>query len=401
MTTRDAEQPGEAPDGSAPDVPPAPGPGERDVQAGAAQLVATLPKVLLHDHLDGGLRPATVVELADEVGHPLPATDPAELGAWFVRAAGAGSLDRYLETFAHTVAVMQTAPALRRVAAEAIEDLAADGVVLAEVRFAPELHTTAGLTMAQVVDAVLEGFAEGVHRAAAAGRTIRAGAIVSAMRQAGSSREVAELALATRDRGVVGFDIAGPEAAFPPALHAEAFALVREALFPVTVHAGEDGALESIAQAVQVAGALRLGHGVRIVDDLHDDLGGPDGDLGSVRLGPLAHWVRDRRIALETCPSSNIQTGAARDVATHPVTRLLRLGFAVTVNTDNRLQSGTTLGREMSLLVSQAGWTLEDLRRVTTTAAHHAFVHQDERTALIDEIITPGFARVGGGRQRA
>jgi len=398
MTTRDAEQPGESPDGSAPDVPPAPGPGERDVLADAAQLVAALPKVLLHDHLDGGLRPGTIVELADEVGHPLPTTDPTELGAWFVRAAGAGSLDRYLETFAHTVAVMQTAPALRRVAAEAIEDLAADGVVLAEVRFAPELHTTRGLTMAQVVDAVLEGFAEGVHRAAAAGRTIRAGAIVSAMRQAGSSREVAELALATRDRGVVGFDIAGPEAAFPPALHAEAFALLRDGLFPVTVHAGEDGALESIAEAVRVAGALRLGHGVRIVDDLVD---GPVGDLGGVRLGRLAHWVRDRRIALETCPSSNIQTGAARDVATHPVTRLLRLGFAVTVNTDNRLQSGTTLGREMSLLVSQAGWTLEDLRRVTTTAAHHAFVHQDERTALIDEIITPGFARAGGGRQRA
>jgi len=398
MTTRDAEQPGESPDGSAPDVPPAPGPGERDVLADAAQVVAALPKVLLHDHLDGGLRPGTIVELADEVGHPLPTTDPAELGAWFVRAAGAGSLDRYLETFAHTVAVMQTAPALRRVAAEAIEDLAADGVVLAEVRFAPELHTTRGLTMAQVVDAVLEGFAEGVHRAAAAGRTIRAGAIVSAMRQAGSSREVAELALATRDRGVVGFDIAGPEAAFPPALHAEAFALLRDGLFPVTVHAGEDGALESIAEAVRVAGALRLGHGVRIVDDLVD---GPVGDLGGVRLGRLAHWVRDRRIALETCPSSNIQTGAARDVATHPVTRLLRLGFAVTVNTDNRLQSGTTLGREMSLLVSQAGWTLEDLRRVTTTAAHHAFVHQDERTALIDEIITPGFARAGGGRQRA
>jgi adenosine deaminase len=356
-----------------------------------------LPKVLLHDHLDGGLRPGTIVELADEVGHPLPTTDPTALGAWFVQAAGAGSLDRYLETFAHTVAVMQTAPALRRVAAEAIEDLAADGVVLAEVRFAPELHTTRGLTMAQVVDAVLEGFDEGVHRAAAAGRTIRAGAILSAMRQAGSSRAVAELALATRDRGVVGFDIAGPEAAFPPALHAEAFALVRDGLFPATVHAGEDGGLGSIAQAVQVGGALRLGHGVRIVDDLLDD---PDA-LGGARLGPLAHWVRDRRIALETCPSSNIQTGAARDVATHPVTRLLRLGFAVTVNTDNRLQSGTTLGREMSLLVSQAGWTLEDLRRVTTTAAHHAFVHEDERTALIDEIITAGFARVGGGRQRA
>ena len=387
--------PDDAPDGSFP-VPPSPFAGGRDgspvtgTPAPLADLVATLPKVLLHDHLDGGLRPATVVELAAEVGHELPTTDPVELGAWFVRAAGSGSLERYLETFAHTVAVLQTAEALRRVAREAVLDLATDGVVYAEERFAPEQHQGRGLSLEQVLEAVLQGFADGEQEAAAQGRPIRVRTLLSAMRQADRSDEVAALALAYRDRGVVGFDIAGPEAGFPPVRLASAFDALHRDLLPVTVHAGEAAGLESIAQAVQV-GACRLGHGVRIADDV-----APDG-----RLGALAHWVRDRRIALEVCPSSNVQTGAAASVADHPVTRLLRLGFAVTVSTDNRLQSGTTLGRELRQLVEQAGWTLDDLRTVTLTAAHQAFVHEDERTALINEVITPGFARAGGGRHRA
>ena len=387
--------PDDAPDGSL-DVPPAPVGSGRDgaqptaVQPTATELVATLPKVLLHDHLDGGLRPATVVELAGEVGHRLPTTDPEELGDWFVRAAGSGSLERYLETFAHTVGVLQTAAGLRRVAREAVLDLADDGVVYAEERFAPEQHQARGLSLEQVLDAVLAGFEDGETAAAAAGRTIRVRTLVSAMRQADRANEVAGLALAYRDRGVVGFDIAGPEAGFPPSRLASAFGTLRSGLLPVTVHAGEAAGLESIAEAVAM-GACRLGHGARIVDDVRDH----------ERLGPLAHWVRDRRIALELCPSSNVQTGAAASVAEHPVTRLLRLGFAVTVSTDNRLQSGTTLGRELRQLVEQAGWTLDDLRQVTLTAAHHAFVHEDERTRLIDEVITPGYARAGGGRHRA
>lgn len=363
----------------------------------AAQLVALvpgLPKVLLHDHLDGGLRPATIVELAAQIGHELPTTDPEALGRWFVESADSGSLERYLETFEHTVAVMQTADALRRVAREAVLDLAADGVVYVESRYAPEQHLRAGLTLDEVVDAVQAGFAEGVAEAAAQGRTIRVGTLLSAMRQADRAQEVAAVALAHREDGVVGFDIAGPEEGFPPSRHAAAFQALADAHLPTTVHAGEGSGLASIGEALHVAQACRIGHGARLVDDVTTD------DLGD-RLGPLAHWVRDRRVPLELCPSSNLQTGAAASIADHPVTRLKRLGFKVTVNTDNRLQSGTTLSRELTLLVQEAGWTLDDLQDVAVTAAAYAFVHHDDRDHLIDTVIRPAYAAARGGRHRA
>jgi adenosine deaminase len=377
-------EPGESPEGSF-QVPSADDERRRDLLAS----IPSLPKVLLHDHLDGGVRPATVIDLAAETGHELPTTDPEELGAWFRTAAYSGSLERYIDTFVHTAGVMQTAEGLRRVAREAVLDLAADGVVYAESRFAPELHTERGLSLEQVVDAVLEGFDEGTAAAAAEGRTVVVRALLTAMRQHDRWDEVAALAVAGRDRGVVGFDLAGPEAGFPADRLASALHTVRDAWLPATVHAGEADGLGSIAAALRV-GACRLGHGMRISDDVH---GG--------ELGTLAHWVRDRQVPLEICPTSNIHTGAAPSVAEHPITHLLRLGFAVTVNTDNRLQSGTSMSAEFAALVEQAGWTLADLRHVTMTAAHHAFVHEDARTALIDEIITPGYARVGGGRHQA
>ncbi|MCR6689229.1 adenosine deaminase [Cellulomonas sp.] len=370
-----------------------PTPSDDVASDGTAALVASLPKVLLHDHLDGGLRPATIVELAEQVGHELPTTDPDELGRWFVESASAGSLELYLETFAHTVAVLQTADALRRVARECALDLAADGVVYAEVRFAPEQHVEQGLSLQDVVDAVRTGFDEGMAQARADGRPIRVLAILCAMRHLDRWQEVAELAIANRDAGVVAFDLAGPEDGFPPSRLSEVFDTLRRAHFPCTLHAGEAAGLDSIADAV-AEGALRLGHGVRLADDVGAD------DLGD-RLGLLAHWVRDRRLALEVCPSSNVQTGGAASIAEHPVTRLLRLGFAVTVNTDNRLQSGTSLGRELTLLVDEAGWTLADLEHVAATAAAHAFVHQDERAALIDTVIRPAYAAARGGRHRA
>lgn len=370
----------------------APEPAAED-EAPVAALIASLPKVLLHDHLDGGLRPATVVELAASIGHELPTTDPEELGRWFVEAASAGSLERYLETFAHTVAVLQTAPALQRVAREAVLDLAADGVVYAEIRFAPEQHLEQGLTLQEVVDAVRAGFDEGVAQAREQGRPIRVLAILCAMRHLDRWQEVAELAVANRDAGVVAFDLAGPEDGYLPSAHPEVFELLRNTHFPCTLHAGEAAGTGSIAAAV-AQGALRLGHGVRLADDIGAD------ELGD-RLGELAHWVRDRRLALEVCPSSNVQTGGAPSIAEHPVTRLHRLGFAVTVNTDNRLQSGTSLGRELTLLVEQAGWTLHDLEDVAVTAAAHAFVHHDERAALIDTVIRPAYAAARGGRHRA
>ncbi|WP_181797246.1 adenosine deaminase [Streptomyces sp. WELS2] len=345
------------------------------------ETIRRLPKAVLHDHLDGGLRPATVVELAAAVGHTLPTTDPDELAAWYVEAADSGDLVRYIATFEHTLAVMQTREGLLRTAEEYVLDLAADGVVYAEVRYAPELMLKGGLAPAEVVEAVQEGLAAGMAKAAAAGTPVRVGTLLCGMRMFDRVREAAELAVAYRDAGVVGFDIAGAEDGFPPADHLEAFAYLRAESMPFTIHAGEAYGLPSIHQALQVCGAQRIGHGVRLTEDIVDG-----------KLGRLASWVRDRRIALEMCPTSNLQTGCASSIAEHPVTALKDLGFRVTLNTDNRLVSGTTMTREMSLLVEQAGWTVEDLRTVTVNALKSAFVPFDQRTALIEDVVLPGYA---------
>jgi len=346
------------------------------------------PKALLHDHLDGGLRPATIVELAGEIGHQLPASDPVELGEWFVASADSGSLERYLETFTHTVAVMQTASALHRVAAECAVDLAADGVVYAEVRFAPEQHLTRGLSLPEVVEAVLAGFADGSAQAAQAGRPVRIGTLLTAMRHAARSMEIAELSVRYRDAGVVGFDIAGAEAGFPPTRHLDAFEYLKRENNHFTIHAGEAFGLPSIWQALQWCGADRLGHGVRIIDDIQvlDD--------GSVKLGRLASYVRDKRIPLELCPSSNLQTGAAASYAEHPIGLLRKLHFRATVNTDNRLMSGTGMSREFDHLVEAFGYTLDDLQWFSVNAMKSAFIPFDERLAMINDVIKPGYAEL-------
>jgi adenosine deaminase len=348
--------------------------------------IVNAPKALLHDHLDGGLRPATVVELAAEVGHRLPETDPDALGRWFVESAASGSLERYLETFTHTVGVMQTASALRRVSAECALDLANDGVVYAEVRFAPEQHLERGLSMDEVVEAVLAGFAEGSARASAAGRPTRVGTLLTAMRHAARSQEIAELAVRYRDRGVVGFDIAGAEAGFPPTRHLDAFEYLQRENAHFTIHAGEAFGLPSIWQAIQWCGADRLGHGVRIVDDI------TPGERPV--LGRLAAYVRDKRIPLELCPSSNVQTGAAPSIAAHPIGLLRDLRFRATVNTDNRLMSGTSMSREMALLVEAFGYGWAELQWFTINAMKSAFIPFDERLAIINEVIKPAYAKV-------
>ncbi len=344
--------------------------------------IVKAPKALLHDHLDGGLRPATIVELAVQVGHALPTADPDDLGRWFVQAADSGSLERYLETFTHTVAVMQTVPALHRVAYECAMDLAADGVVYAEVRFAPELHVQAGLTLPEVVEAVLAGFAAGSADAAQAGTPIRVAALLTAMRHAARSMEIAELAVRYRDEGVVGFDIAGAEAGFPPTRHLDAFEYLQRENSHFTIHAGEGFGLPSIWQAIQWCGADRLGHGVRLVDDVS----------GDGKLGRLAAYVRDKRIPLELCPSSNVQTGAAPSIAEHPIGLLRDLRFRVTVNTDNRLMSGTSMSREMALLVEAFGYGWHELAWFSVNAMKSAFIPFDERLAVIEEIIKPAYA---------
>jgi adenosine deaminase len=344
------------------------------------------PKVLLHDHLDGGVRPATVIELAEQTGYDgLPATDVTELSRWFYDAANSGSLERYLETFAHTVGVMQTPEALRRVAAECAEDLAADGVVYAEVRYAPELHVERGRSLAEVVEAVNEGFREGERRAAAAGHRIRVGALLTAMRHAARSMEIAELAVRYRDEGVVGFDIAGAEAGYPPTRHLDAFEYLQRENAHFTIHAGEGFGLPSIWQAIQWCGADRLGHGVRIIDDI-------EVDGGEVRLGRLAAYVRDKRIPLEMCPTSNVMTGAAKSIEDHPIGLLRKLYFRVTINTDNRLMSGTTMTQEFEKLAEAFGYGLRDFQWFTLNAMKSAFIPFDERLALIDDVIKPGYA---------
>ena len=313
--------------------------------------IVAAPKVLLHDHLDGGLRPATVVELAREVGYDgLPTKDPVALGNWFLADEPGGDLVRYLEGFSHTIAVMQTRANLERVAAECALDLARDGVIYAEVRFAPELHQADGLTLNQVVSAVLTGFNEGMTQARAEGREIVVRSILSAMRQAHRSRVIAQLAVDFRDHGVCGFDIAGPEDGFPPTEHLPAFHLVQRENFHLTVHAGEAFGLPSIWEAVQFCNAERLGHGVRIVDDVTrvDD---------RFILGRLADYVRDRRIPLEVCPTSNVHTGAARSIAEHPIGMLCDLRFRVTLNTDNRLMSGVSLSGEFAACAEASGGT--------------------------------------------
>ncbi|NNM46471.1 adenosine deaminase [Knoellia koreensis] len=375
--------------------PDAPQPGS------TADKILRAPKALLHDHLDGGLRPQTVIEIADEVGYAgLPADDAASLAQWFRESADSGSLVRYLETFDHTLAVMQTADGLRRVARESVLDLAADGVVYAESRYAPEQHLQAGLELEDVVEAVNAGFREGEEEAAAAGHPMRVTALLTAMRHAAKSTEIAELAVRYRDQGVAGFDIAGAEAGFPPTRHLDAFEYLRRENAHFTIHAGEAFGLPSIWEAIQWCGADRLGHGVRIVDDL-TIMGAPFGDDvakaiaadgDDVRLGRLAAYIRDRRIPLEMAPSSNVQTGAAESIALHPISLLKRLRFRVTVNTDNRLMSGTSMSREMGLLVEEAGWSLEDLRWVTINAMKSAFIPFDERLAIIDDVVKPGYA---------
>lgn len=349
---------------------------------------ASLPKVSLHDHLDGALRPRTIVELAAESGFALPAHGEQALADWFHESADSGSLTDYLATFDVTLGVMQTAPQLERIAREYVEDLVADGVLHGEVRWAPEQHGRAGLTPEQAVQAVQAGLEQGMAAAEAAGHAIRVGQLVSAMRHQHWALPAAELAVAHRDRGVVGFDIAGPEAGFPPSQHRVAFDYLAEQSMPVTVHAGEADGPASIRSALIDGRALRLGHGVRIAEDL--DVQREDDSGSTVTIGPLARWVRDRRIPLELSPQSNLQTGAVAEwgasLADHPFDLLYQLGFHVTVNTDNRLMSNTSLSKELTLLADEFDYDLDDLLTFQLNAAEAAFLPLEEREQLRDRL---------------
>ncbi|BDZ37725.1 adenosine deaminase [Microbacterium suwonense] len=364
-----------------------------DMTVQGASLRA-LPKVSLHDHLDGGVRPATILELAEEAGVTAPATDAGALRRWFAAQCGAGSLPEYLKAFDLVTSVLQSKRALTRVAREFVADLAADGVVYGEVRWAPEQHLAGGLSLDDAVRAVQRGIEEGEDAADAAGHGIRVGQLLSAMRQGDRSREIAELAVRFRERGVVGFDLAGPENGFPASAHREAFDYLAAEFLPVTVHAGEAAGPGSIRSALLDGRALRLGHGVRIAEDLQ--VIDREGDEVQVQFGDLARWVRDREIPLELSPTSNLHTGAIAqwgdELADHPFDLLHQLGFAVTVNTDNRTMSATSLTRELALLVDAFGYDLDDLEAFQFNAASAAFLPVEEREELV-EVIAEGFER--------
>ena len=350
----------------------------------AKSLLQSLPKVLLHEHLDGVLRPKTVIELADEVKYSgLPTRDPRDLAQWFHQGANQGSLAKYLEGFTHTIAVMQTEEALQRVAYEQAEDLHGDGVVYFETRFAPVFHTRRGLTHQQVVSAVLKGLERARHDFG-----IRSGLIVCAMRNMTVSLEMAELAVDFRERGVVGFDLAGEEGGYPPKKHVDAFHYIQRENFNITIHAGEGFGKESIWQAIQYCGAHRIGHGTRLIDDITvvDDK--------VVKLGDLAQYVLDKRIPLEICLLSNVHTGATPSLEQHPFKTLFKEKFRVTLNTDNRLMSNTTMTREFEAASETFGLTLDDFEKISINAMKSAFLPYDQRCDLIYKTLKPGYAKV-------
>ena len=348
--------------------------------------IKRVPKALLHDHLDGGLRPETIIEIAQQIGYKkLPTDDPKKLADWFEESCNSHSLVRYLETFSHTIAVMQSKEAIIRISRECAIDLARDGVVYAEVRGAPELFTEQGLTLDQVVEATLEGYKQGMAEAAREGNKIRVESLLCGMRQNNRSQEPAAAVVKYRNKGVVGFDIAGPEDGFPPSNQLETFEYLRKENAHFTIHAGEAYGLPSIWEAIQICGAERLGHGVRIIDDI--DFSGD-----KPKLGPLASYVRDRRIPLELCPTSNLQTGAAKTYSEHPIGILAKLRFRVTLNTDNRLMSRTSMSNEMSECVKSFGWKFADLQRVTVNALKSSFIPFEERLEIIEKVVKPAYA---------
>ena len=365
---------------------------------GGASIQA-LPKISLHDHLDGGLRPGTIVELADEVGIDLPESEAGALGRWFTDDTETGSLVEYLKRFDVTTSVMQTESALTRVAREFVGDLVADGVIYGEVRWAPEQHLQRGLSLDETVEAVQEGIEQGIADAKTSGHDIRIGQLISAMRHADRGLEIAELAVRHRADGVVGFDIAGAEAGFPASRLRDAFDHLALNLLPVTVHAGEADGIDSIRGALFDGRALRLGHGVRIAEDI--DIDREDDENTFVTLGSVAQWVKDRGIALELSPSSNLQTGAfaqwGDEMIDHPFDLLYQLGFQVTVNTDNRLMSNTSLTRELALLSEAFGYDIRDLEVFQLNAAAAAFLPVEDREDLAD-LIGAGFDRAGFDR---
>ena len=348
-------------------------------------MIKRVPKVELHDHLDGGLRIETIIELSEKDNLPLPSHDPVELKNWFIRGCMQKSLALYLETFQYTIQVMQTKENLERVAFEAIEDLAKENVVYAELRFAPDLHTQRGLNLEEVVNAVLAGLDRGK---AATG--LQYGLILCAMRNESPARtlEIAELAVAFSDRGVVAFDIAGDEYGHPPKKHLEAFQYIRNKNFNITIHAGEAFGVESIWQAIQICGAHRIGHGVRLVEDMHIE------GSSMLKLGSLSQFILDRRMPMEMCLTSNVGTGAVESYEKHPFAIFYKNNFRVFLCSDNRLMSDTNLTKEFAIAAEKYNLTLRDIEKITINAMKSAFIHHNAKIAIIYDVIKKQYAEL-------
>jgi adenosine deaminase len=350
----------------------------------AENVIKSVPKVLLHDHLDGGLRPATIIELAREIKYKkLPTTDPDELGEWFHRGANKGNLVEFLQGFDHTTAVMQTKESLQRCAYEMMEDMQKDGVCYVETRFAPVFHTNKGLYPEDAVLAVLEGLEKGKRNFG-----VGYGLILCAMRNMKNSLEIAELAVNFRDSGVVGFDLAGEEGGYPPKKHIDAFQFIQRSNFNITIHAGEAFGKESIWQAIQWCGAHRIGHATHLKEDIATGRGGH-----TIVFGELAQYILDKRIPLEICLLSNLHTGAVDSLENHPFKLLYDNKFRVTINTDDRLMSNTTMTNEFLVAQKYFGITLDDIEKITINTMKSAFIHYNERLRYIYDIIKPGFQK--------
>ncbi len=346
------------------------------------EIVRSVPKVLLHDHLDGGLRPETVIDLAKQYNYnKLPTTDPKELSAWFFEGANKGNLPEFLRGFEHTIALMQTKEALERVAFETIEDMYNDGVCYIETRFAPVFHTQGGLYYDDVINAVLAGLERGKEKYG-----VGYGLILCGMRNMKNTLEIAELAINYRNQGVVGFDLAGEEGGYPPKEHLDAFYYIQRANFNITIHAGEAFGQESIWQAIQYCGAHRIGHATRLSEDIVFD---KDGNI--VALGTLAQYVLDKRLPLEICLLSNLHTGAVEDLKNHPFPGLFKEKFRVFLNTDDRLMSNTTLTNEYLVASELFGINLDDIEKLNLNAMKSSFLPHKERLDYIYNVIKPGF----------
>ena len=349
------------------------------------EIIRATPKVLLHDHLDGGLRPQTIIDLAKELRYnKLPTKDPGELGMWFHRGANKGNLVEYLQGFEHTTAVMQTKEALEQVSYEMMEDMKKDGVCYVETRFAPVFHTNKGLYPEDVVSAVLEGLEKGKKDFG-----VGYGLILCGMRNMKNTLEIAELAVNFRNHGVVGFDLAGEEGGYPPKKHVDAFQFIQRENFNITIHAGEAFGKESIWQAIQWCGAHRIGHATRLKEDITFDNNG-----NVVAFGELAQYVLDKRIPLEICLLSNVHTGAIDKIENHPFGVLFKEKFRVTINTDDRLMSDTTMTKEFLTAIKYFNVTLDEIEKITINSMKSAFIHYKERLDFIYKVIKPGYQKI-------